>query len=311
MKKELLKEGTNSAATFLANKLDSPVAEIKGSMIFEKLSRLDPSPTKKYLDWIVRSLVEMTEDGGKFTREAFHNVYSAMYSTFSNLFRDFYKFTEDRIITGKEADINSYSYWRELDDAIKKAKMHNQERLIRRYSKKDVEVREDAELILSTDSYFIVRPDSTGASIFYGKNTPWCVSLPGNEHFDNYRRFYINMYMIIITNPKVLRELEKIYKGTEGIENLTKKLSKVAIIVDRNGSIDHPEGHWHGENERFSAGIGPYLEHLQINPKIFKALTEEQYQEAQEIWDERQNRKPRQSQNLLEQLIRRGYRIKR
>jgi hypothetical protein len=298
-KRELLLEGINSAAKSYAKLLGKSVQDIKNTKEWLGLVDIDPTPKKKYLDWIVADLIPYVQGTTDAERDRFGTaewedlwyepleVFNAKAvlkileskERYSEILKRFWQFTENKIITGKEAEINSYKNFIEIEAAIKKAEKHKQTRFIRKYSKKDIEIRDDAELILSTDSYYVVRPLSTEASVFYGKGIPWCIAGPENPHFWRYKAQDLNIYMIIITNPDVLKELEEIYAPVENGYNLTKKVSKLAILVDSMGRVS---SHWNGENEPFNSGYGAYLRHLRIDSAIFKSQTQKEHRQAQQ-----------------------------
>jgi hypothetical protein len=299
-KQQLLKEGVNSAAAYLAKKTGISVSDLgiggEWHSYWKYLVDIDPSyPNKKYLDWIVKYLI-------RYTQEYIETYSITLDLPFLQIMQDgaaleakvlkrvleeFHKFSEDRIIIDKESDIHSYSDLDGIETVVERARKHKQERIIRKYAKKDVEVYPETELILSTDSYYIVRPETRDSSIHYGKGTPWCIAGENNTYFNKYRAIdEYNIYMIIITNADVLSELEEIYEDSEARYNLTQMVSKVTILVDNRGSIKHYDGHFTGTNERFRDGIDPYLQHLQIDPSIFQPLTEEQLEEAIELHNE-------------------------
>jgi hypothetical protein len=306
-KKELLLEGINSAAQTLAKAANVDIQELKTtsnvrdtSLFWEDIVDLDPTPKKKYLDWIVKYYITLVnvEIGSRkemefkpvnflelLRKKMYTFSVSGMYDYQLKLFRDFYKFTEDKIIIGEQADINSYSNTAEIEKVVLEAKRHKQKRIIRKYAKKDADIRDDAELVLSTDSYYIVRPETRDASVFYGKGTSWCISGEENQYFNKYRAVdLLNIYMIIVTSSELLTELLEVYEEENDEEHtklLTKKLSKIAILVKLDGTID---SYWHGKNYQFVDGIGiePYFEHLQIDTGIFKGLTGDQFEEAKE-----------------------------
>jgi hypothetical protein len=245
--KRLLLEGINSAVLLLAkhNKVN-PTSEnlktLKKGKDFQELVNIDPTPKKKYLDWLTRIvLIER----------------SSTIEEISPIIRKFFELSDSRIVTGKEAEIQNYKSLEELQELIRSKEARTQTKMISKYAPK--EIHPEAELILDNPNFFIVVPKTKEASIFHGKNTKWCVAQPDSDQFFiHVIDFSLRLYMITITNPEFQMELEKkiakilakdpeLYNQVKA--NLSKRLNKVCFSTSRINGWNF----WDGTNSEIFA----------------------------------------------------------
>jgi hypothetical protein len=94
------------------------------------------------------------------------------------LFEKFKEMKNKSIIKGKEADIDSYKTFADLEAVIKKNK-----------GKKSKRAKvNNATMHVNADGYRVVEPHSFEASCKYGGDTEWCVSTPSNDtHWKSYK----------------------------------------------------------------------------------------------------------------------------
>jgi len=153
---------------------------------FDRLVEIDPTPQKKYVDWMAKTFVDLKMhhlDIGKF-----------------EIIKDFYTLAEKGIIKNK--DIYSYKNIEAVYDEVKKHEDVKTKGEIEKTVKK-----EGTKVILDNDKVTIVQPVSREASCFYGKGTKWCTAGDVYNYFNSY--FWekgVNLYYVL---PKV-EGMEKI-----------------------------------------------------------------------------------------------------
>lgn len=148
---------------------------------FDRLAEIDPSPNKKYIEWMTRVFVKNNMhhvDVGKF-----------------EVLRDFYTLVEKGIIKNK--DINSYLNIEQVYDEVKKHEEVKTSGEIERQHKAG------AEVVFENDKCIIIRPTTREASCYYGKGTKWCTSGDVYNYFNSYHyEKSVNLYYIIVKGSK-------------------------------------------------------------------------------------------------------------
>jgi hypothetical protein len=143
--------------------------DFRRSMIMQsidQLNELDPSPTKKYLEWMVKRLWE--GDG----------LISAGRLSILKSLIDFFHNNTHRF---KQKDINQYQSVLEFRQAVEKAKIFQSKRGLIKLAKQQgaTQIYEDEEVI-------VAHIDSKDACMIYGSSTKWCITQKDAKHFERY-----------------------------------------------------------------------------------------------------------------------------
>ncbi len=149
---------------------------------FERLTLLDTTPTKKYLDSICRFYLEgHSEEEIKTYVDKFHTLGSNL----------------------PKKDINLYSF-DELKSSLDNYNSKNQ---------KDKKVTKDINVVYEDERFFIVRPDTFEQSAKYGRGTKWCIAATdgtGQEAWDGY--YIKKLYTFYFITDKSLPSTDPFYK---------------------------------------------------------------------------------------------------
>lgn len=277
---ELLTESLNSAAMlFLKSRKDTgtikTIEDAKKSTAFQGMVAIDPSPTKKYLDWLVK------QDDMVYRAPAGSNT--LVHDPFSNdrVIRDFDELVRKKVISGKESDINQYQSFADLGEVIEKAKKYKSRSFLKRnrvFQPKQMELEfndDEADLIAATNAYYIVSPKSTEASCHYGKGTHWCIAGHGNTYFDQYYGDGNKIYFIIITDEDVLEQLVAIFDRDH------KAMAKVAVVVPYGNRVRAADV-FDGNDRHMESVFQEYCEMLQVDLKLFQPMDDSEYEIAAE-----------------------------
>ena len=143
--------------------------------IIEVAYEEDPSPTKKYFNWMSKIFIEL--DQKDLPIEI--NDLVLMINYFD---KNQHKF--------EKKDIYQYTY----DEFVKKY-----EESITKITKKELELS-GVEKLYEDDKYLLVRPKNKEASCKYGANTKWCIASNTNNYFENYSSG--NLFFFVIDKLK-------------------------------------------------------------------------------------------------------------
>lgn len=188
------------------SKIDEGVASAKKAFLdthkiaqvtFDRLVEIDPSPNKKYIDWMVRTFVK----NGLSHADVGHY----------GVIKDFFELVDKKTIQGKETDINQYKNVEQVYDLVKKFED------VKSSTAEEKEIKAGAEKVFENDKVLIVKPHTREASCLYGKGTKWCTAGDVYNYFNNYYDRNVNLFYIL---PK---------------GELMKEIGKVAIAVYRDG----------------------------------------------------------------------------
>lgn len=150
---------------------------------FTKFVEADTTPTKKYLDYMLK-----TWEDRKIL---------APYRTTGSIIKDVNKFNEllpyieNKDIYSKEY----YGNYQKLIDIIEIAEQAKEEKSF---------VKEDhINILLETEEFILLQPKTHKGSMKYGANTKWCTTTKNNESiFKNYTRDGFLVYLIDKTETK-------------------------------------------------------------------------------------------------------------
>lgn len=166
---------------------------------FDFLTEFDPSKTKKYLSFIIRSYLADTD---------------------LDLLRN--RITEyDTLLNRNQVDrkdIHSFKTFRQLDEYVQK---HNSIKSTRELKR---EMKKEADIIMDTDTVFIVNPQSHRSSCLYGAGTKWCTTAQNNVHWERYFYNLITFYYVQVRSADIKN-------------GLPADSWKVAIVVYPDGRV--------------------------------------------------------------------------
>lgn len=135
----------------------------------EAVAAHDPSPTKKYLLWMLKQI-----DAGASS----HDVFAVVEQFHKNIQRL------------EQKDINSFKKIDDLKQVLTKIpeRSKRQEKTI---------VKSDAPKIFEDENVVVVRPDSKKSCVTYGANTKWCITMEDEPHYEQYTSANVVFYFII------------------------------------------------------------------------------------------------------------------
>lgn len=163
----------------------------------EHLAKNDPSPTKKYLEWMCKRVEDFYDEGGTTTE-----VYNDLIPTV--------KYFHDNIQRFPQKDILQFKSLKELENAVKD---------ISSKKKSKSGLKGNAEKLYEDEFFLLVRPDDKNASITYGANTKWCVTMRDAQYYEQYTDSNVLLYFLISKQRKP-----------------DDKFAKVAFAIHRNKS---------------------------------------------------------------------------
>ena len=192
----IILEGIKSARELYLDKI--------GEEDFNKLTEIDPSKTKKYLNWICKQYI----DGVNIDK-------------LEDIIKDFdYKANKKGL---KSTDINYYKNIDELEQAIKETAVSTE-------IDKTIKRRSDAEIVLDNKDYLIVSPKTFEASQYYGNATHWCTSLQKSYFNDYTKRDLSKLYYILDKSKQFYWDIDCEEKNYNDKENQICIYSKVAVL---------------------------------------------------------------------------------
>ena len=149
-----------------------------GCDVIKKLvNNLDPTPTKKFLEWIIKNIVINDER-------------SIMLPDWANHVHDYILRFNDLINKNQieNKDINSYNNF----DSLVKVVLDAEDRV----SKKSLSGQYDK--LYEDDEYLMVRPLTTDASCKFGVDTKWCIAAKVDNRFSQYTEKKQNEFFFVI-----------------------------------------------------------------------------------------------------------------
>jgi hypothetical protein len=150
---------------------------------FSKFEESDFTPTKKYLDFMLKTWEDRkTEAPYRTTGSIIDAVHK---------FHNLIPYIENKDIYSKEY----YGNFGKLIDVIEVAEVVREE--------KNFNKDEHINVLLETDEFLLLQPKTHKGSIKYGSNTKWCTTTKNNESiFKNYTRDGFLGYLIDKTETK-------------------------------------------------------------------------------------------------------------
>jgi hypothetical protein len=150
---------------------------------FSKFVEADSTPTKKYLDFMLKTWEDRKAGGPYRTTSSIIDIV--------NKFHDLTPYIENKDIYSKEY----YGNFGKLIDTVELAQQAKEEKLFNK--------EEHINVLLETDEFLLLQPKTHKGSMKYGSNTKWCTTAKNNESiFKNYTRDGFLGYLIDKTETK-------------------------------------------------------------------------------------------------------------
>ena len=144
---------------------------------FSKFEEADFTPTKKYLDFMLKTWEDRKTEGPYRTTGS---VIDAVHK-----FHNLIPYIENKDIYSKEY----YGNFGKLVEVLEVAEVVREE--------KNFNKEENINVLLETDEFLLLQPKTHKGSIKYGANTKWCTTTKNNESiFKNYTRDGFLGYLI-------------------------------------------------------------------------------------------------------------------
>lgn len=157
----------------LAAQNDPTAQRIARGDVFTFLANADPSPNKKFLQWLIGLYLK-----GNLKLE---DVYKA--SEYLELF-----LKHGKKIPGEMRDINRYKNINDLYDVVQQYEEVQTKREINRELDAKMHGPEHIDLIYDSPTMKVIQLKSQQAACYFGTNTKWCTAAKRNNQFDNYAK---------------------------------------------------------------------------------------------------------------------------
>jgi len=126
--------------------------------VFKRIAAADPSPTKKYLDWMCKQYISDAQ------------------GTLADIFSSIAYFHQN-VQRFPKKDIYAYKTLKELEDEVKRIGKINQAKN---------EKLGNAKKLYEDDQFLLIRPDDKNAVMKYGANTQWCITMRDANYYEDY-----------------------------------------------------------------------------------------------------------------------------
>jgi hypothetical protein len=181
----------------------------------DQLRAIDPSPNKKYVNWMAKIYVNEKPD----------------LTSLKNAIEEYYTLEFRRRI--KSVDIFSFKTFSDFQNFV--AETNDQASATLSEAESDYEVIRDDSDVYIVVPYTHEASRKLGLSMFHnrGSDCVWCTTYKNNSHFNSY--YYSNditFYYILVRNTNLLKKLPRGYDFTT-----------VAISVFRNNKVVGNDGH--------------------------------------------------------------------
>lgn len=166
------------------DKLKEQHPELNVSII-DLLSKIDPSGTNKYVEFLIKQIKNSYDYDGDNTNLSLHIITEIVGYLNVETLNEFDRHCKaGRIIKN---DISQYKKWTEMKESVR----------IANEVVKQKELEKQVIKLLDNNDYCVVIPLSYEASKIYGANTKWCTTQ--EQHWKN----YIDVYKLIYIMDKV------------------------------------------------------------------------------------------------------------
>lgn len=144
------------------------------------LAGYDPSPTKKYLEWICKQFKLEIDSHDKYDTSWVSTFYNDLGPTIDYFHRNAQRF--------QKKDINAYKTLKELENTVKDVELK---------SPKKIRGQGKAKKLYEDDKFLLVRPDDKTASVSYGAGTKWCITMKDANYYEDYVNDGVIFYFMI------------------------------------------------------------------------------------------------------------------
>jgi len=141
---------------------------------FKRFVEADPSPTKKYVEWMTKQIV----------------LFDYPFDYTKSVVSKFDVAVKKRLI--QKTDINQYHTLADVLQTLEEIEGKQTKSEIRKFEK-----GKGAEKVYEDENVFFVSPTTHAASCYYGKGTKWCTTETSSEAFDKYKKEGVKLYYII------------------------------------------------------------------------------------------------------------------
>lgn len=163
------------------DKLKEQHPELNVSII-DLLSKIDPSDTNKYVEFLIKQIKNSYDYDGDNTNLSLYIMTEIVGDVNVETLNEFDRHCKANRI--KKNDISQYKNWTEMKESVR----------ITNESVKQKELETQVIKLLDNDEYCVVIPLSYEASKIYGANTKWCTTQ--ETHWKNYIRDYKLIYIM-------------------------------------------------------------------------------------------------------------------
>ena len=163
------------------DKLKEQHPELNVSII-DLLSKIDPSDTNKYVEFLIKQIKNSYDYDGDNTNLSLYIMTEIVGDVNVETLNEFDRHCKVNRI--KKNDISQYKNWTEMKESVR----------ITNESVKQKELETQVIKLLDNDEYCVVIPLSYEASKIYGANTKWCTTQ--EQHWKNYIRDYKLIYIM-------------------------------------------------------------------------------------------------------------------
>ena len=163
------------------DKLKEQHPELNVSII-DLLSKIDPSDTNKYVEFLIKQIKNSYDYDGDNTNLSLYIMTEIVGDVNVETLNEFDRHCKANRI--KKNDISQYKNWTEMKESVR----------ITNESVKQKELETQVIKLLDNDEYCVVIPLSYEASKIYGANTKWCTTQ--EQHWKNYIRDYKLIYIM-------------------------------------------------------------------------------------------------------------------
>lgn len=191
------------------------VERITPESLIKHLYDSDPSPTKKYFEWMILQCLELIDSNYTINNEMVGGIVNDVLTFDSNIDKlddEFLEYNKERlgntynIINNKPLkDINTYSVFtlRSVIIALRQYKSKTERKKL---------TKEGGKLVFQDDKYKVFEIDNYEASCFYGKGSRWCTT--SKESDSNFRTYGTGRrkLLYVISKTKTIETDPQFYK---------------------------------------------------------------------------------------------------
>ena len=152
-----------------------------GKKVFDEILDSDPTFNKQYAQWIFGQYLK-TEDESKKSGEK--NLFLEDIYKIKNDLKKFYKFNGRLDLQNR--DINNLKDSKALYDIVKH--ISENEEAFQSNSEIVKETKKEITILLDSDNWMVLIPNTKKAAILYGAGTRWCTASDQYQHFENYNK---------------------------------------------------------------------------------------------------------------------------